>query len=388
MKNTKKTKIIILMIILVYTMVLCGNYILIMPYFHYEKVALLTYCLFMSVAFCICIDRYSAVTAGSFVVAVLYAALMATQVIFVHMPQYLVPICMPAMLISIIYKPYCGIVFHLLYCMSYSFILNKGDVKIFMVSIVLGVLGCLLTDFMNNMENIIKSFVAYYAVFAILEVLRLYYIKGFIDYFIILQRSAAIIITIAMCFACVIMLKLINIRKKPAKEKKYIEFIKDDFPPMKELRDNSLRIYYHTLEVADLSAAAAISINADAMLARAGAMYHDIGKAFSNNYVQAGVVIARENDVPKEILDIIEEHNGKLRIPQSKEAAIVLLADTIISTKEYMSKIGRKMEELKIIDNVMSLRLDSGLLDESGLNLMEYKEIKKTFSEILCGKGR
>ncbi len=388
MKNTKKTKGLILIITLVYTMILCGRYVSKMPYFNYEKIALLTFCMFMALVFYICIIRYSPKDAGSFMIPVLYAVLFATQIIFVHLPGYLVPICLPAMLIAIIYKPYCGIAFHLLYCVSYSFIFNRGDEKIFFVAIVTGVIGCLITEFMTNMSNIVKSFITFYTTFAILEVLRLYYMNGNVDYFKILQRSSAVIITIMMCFACVILVKLVNIRKQPGKEKKYIDYIKDDFPPIKELRENSLRIYYHTLEVADLSAAAAASIHADAMLARAGAMYHDIGKAFSNNYVQAGVVIARENDVPKEILDIIEEHNGKLRIPQSKEAAIVLLADTIISTKEYMSKIGKKMEEMKIIDSVMSLRLDSGLLDESGLDLTEYKEIKKTFSEILCGRGR
>ena len=163
----------------------------------------------------------------------------------------------------------------------------------------------------------------------------------------------------------------------------------EDFPPIAEMRDTSLRVFYHTLEVADLSAAAAMAIGVDDMLCRTGAMYHDIGKTISRDYVPAGVLIAKEYKIPKDVIAIIEEHNGKKRLPQTKEAAIVLLADTLVSTKDYMLKTNMtKINQKKIIDSVMSMRMEGGLLDDAGFSLKEYSTIKETFVEILCGTIR
>lgn len=368
-----------------FTVAFCWYHINKSPLFLYEKQGIVAIIAFLSVVFLICVLKYSPTDVGWGIFVIAYCLLFATQAVFAKLQPVYVPMALPAMVIAVLYKPYSGIVFHLMYVVSFYYIMRWNKPESIIYYLILGIILCFLTDFMKNLKNMADAFIILGVSYAILFIIWMRYNSGKVDYAAVLPGFLQLFFTMAVCFLCVIGMKFKQIRKKPGKGK-YSIYINDDFAPIKELRDTSLRVYYHTLEVADLSAAAAAAIGADAMLARAGAMYHDLGKTMSNNYVKAGVIIAKENNVPQEIINIIEEHNGKIRKPQSAEAAIVLLSDTLVATKDYMMKTsGKMMEERKLIDNVMTLRLDGGLLDESGLTLNQFKEIKRTFISMRCG---
>lgn len=387
MKKIKRTELITIAIIMIYTIIVEAYLLKGMALFIYEKQALVATTAFLSLVFCVSILKFFPNKAETFTLLILYCVLFASQLIFPFMSQNFVPICMPAMIISIIYRPYCGISFHMLYCVSYYITGGKWTPILLILNLILGIIGCLVTDFMDTMTNIVKSFGIIYVTAAILNVMKMQYLHGKVDYFKLITLSIPIAITILACFLCIIFKKILTIRNNPKKKDIYTQYIHEDFQPIKELRENHIRVYYHCVEVADIAAAAASGIGADAMLTRTGAMYHDIGKMLSNSYVKASLLIANENKLPKEVIALIEEHNGKIRLPQSKEAGILLLADTLVSTKDYMTKAGKKIDDKKIIDSVMSLRLENGFLDESGLSLSEFKEIKKTFIQILCGNN-
>lgn len=355
------------------------------PLFLYEKQGIVSIIAFLSMAFLICILKYAPSNMEWGIFIIVYCVLFATQTVFVKLQPVYIPIVLPAVIIAVLYKPYSGIVFHLMYVVSFYFVVQSDKPESLIYYLIFGITACLLTDFMKSIKSIIDSFIILGVSYMILVIIWMQYNSGKVDYMGIFPGFIQLFFSMAVCLACVIGRKFNEIRKKPAKSK-YSIYCNEDFAPIKELRDTSLRVFYHTLEVADLSAAAAAAIGADAMLARAGAMYHDIGKTMSNNYVKAGIIIAKENNVPQEVINIIEEHNGKIRKPQSAEAAIVLLSDTLVATKDYMMKSGGKMmEERKLIDNVMSLRLDGGLIDESGLTLSQFREIKKVFISMRCG---
>lgn len=368
-----------------YTVVFCWCFINKEPLFLYEKQGIVSLIAFLSMAFMICILKYAPSNIEWGIFIVVYCILFATQAVFVRLQPVYVPIVLPAVVMAVLYKPYSGIVFHLMYIVSFYYMARWDKPETLVYYLIFGIIACLLTDFMKNIKSIINSFIILGVSYMILRIIWMQYSSGNVDYIGILPGYLQLFFTMAVCLLCVIGRKFNEVRKKPVKNK-YSIYCNEDFAPIKELRDTSLRVFYHTLEVADLSAAAAAAIGADAMLARAGAMYHDIGKTMSNNYVKAGVIIAKENNVPQEIINIIEEHNGKIRKPQSAEAAIVLLSDTLVATKDYMMKSGGKMmDERKLIDSVMSLRLDGGLIDESGLTLSQFREIKKVFISMRCG---
>jgi hypothetical protein len=146
------------------------------------------------------------------------------------------------------------------------------------------------------------------------------------------------------------------------------------------LKEYSESVYRHSLFIGEVSGRAAELIGADVLLARAGGMYHEIGKINGNDYISEGQKIAEEYAFPRELKAILKQHNIKHEKPSSVEAAIVMMTDTVVSTIDYIRKTDDKKYTVdKIIDNIFQMRMDKGTFDESGLSVKDYKLLKEFY---------
>lgn len=177
------------------------------------------------------------------------------------------------------------------------------------------------------------------------------------------------------------------------KESRNLEEILDtEFPLLKRLEQYSQKVYRHSLLISDLSGKAAKAVGADEYKAKAGGLYHEIGRIENKEYVEEGIKLARAYHLPGVITDMIRQHNIKYEKPKSPEAAIVMITISIIATKEYLEKTESRAEESrqpgmrvpieKIVDNVFQMRFSRGSLDESGLTLKQYHDLKEFFLHI------
>ncbi len=197
--------------------------------------------------------------------------------------------------------------------------------------------------------------------------------------------------------------------------------------------------YHHSLVVGNLSEAACQAIGANALLARIGAYYHDIGKIekpeyFSENqgldqskhdilsptisklviinHVKDGTELAKKYRLNDKIIDFIQQHHGNSLIyffyrralenseedqevkeegfrysgpkPNTKETAIVLLADSVeAATRAMKDPTPAKIEEL--VHKVINNKFIDGQLDECDLKLKDLEKIAKVFIRILGG---
>ena len=208
-------------------------------------------------------------------------------------------------------------------------------------------------------------------------------------------------------------------------------------PLMKRLMIEAPGTYHHSIIVANLAESAATRIKANSFLARAGAYYHDIGKLkrpmyFKENqmgdnphehtdpYVSAailvshtkdGMLMAQKEHLPPEIQDIILQHHGVTPVmyfyhkalqlsngqqvdinefryagpkPKTKEAAIVMLADTIEAAVRSMKSPTPKAID-QFIERLVRGKLEDGQLSDSPLSLHDIDEICEAFSDILKG---
>jgi len=196
--------------------------------------------------------------------------------------------------------------------------------------------------------------------------------------------------------------------------------------------------YSHSIMVANLAEAACQDIGANALLARVGAYYHDIGKMENPGYfienqtdhnphddmaprlsatvirshVKLGVEKARQLGLPREVIDIIGEHHGNSVItwfydkalkqedgkkspiniedfcypgnpPRSKESAVVMLADV---TEAAVRSLGKptisKME--KFIQELIENKVEHGQLAQSELSFRDLETIKNAFYRVLA----
>lgn len=197
--------------------------------------------------------------------------------------------------------------------------------------------------------------------------------------------------------------------------------------------------YHHSIIVANLAEAAAYDINADTVVTRVSAYFHDIGKLrhpkfFIENqvginphdeihpvasaeiiidHVHHGLELADTNKLPLIIRDIIQQHHGttllkyfyeKERelnkdqmvdeklfkylgpIPQFKEAAIVMLADTVeAAVRSVISKRKTKEDVAIFVRSLIKDKLMEGQLLDSNLTIKDIDVIEKSFIRVLNG---
>ncbi|MBO8126755.1 MAG: HDIG domain-containing protein [Firmicutes bacterium] len=219
---------------------------------------------------------------------------------------------------------------------------------------------------------------------------------------------------------------------------KLLELANPNQPLIKRLLVEAPGTYHHSLMVANLAEAAAEAIGGDPLLARVGAYYHDIGKLkrpyffvenqFSQenphdkispslstliitSHVKDGVELAREAKLPQVIIDIIQQHHGTDLVkyfyhraqenekdgsvserdfrysgprPQTKEAALVMLADSTEAAVRSMQKpTPGRLEAM--VRKIIKERLDDGQLNESDLTLKDLDAIANNFVRVLSG---
>jgi putative nucleotidyltransferase with HDIG domain len=221
---------------------------------------------------------------------------------------------------------------------------------------------------------------------------------------------------------------------------KLLELSQPSHPLLRQLLLKAPGTYHHTLMIANLAEEAAERIEANALLTRVGAFYHDIGKIvrphfFTENqidrvnpherldpytsaeilsrHVTDGLELARRYRLPSQVRAFINEHHGDSFIsfmyqkaveaaggdpsrvderlfrhvgpkPQSRETALVMLADTAeaIAKSKRPNSIG-ELEEL--VDRAIKIRMEQGQLDECDLTLRDLQVIRQSFVDTLKG---
>jgi putative nucleotidyltransferase with HDIG domain len=216
-----------------------------------------------------------------------------------------------------------------------------------------------------------------------------------------------------------------------------LEWADPNRPLLKRLSMEAPGTYAHTINVVNLSEAAANAIGANGLLCRVGVYYHDIGKMIKPQYfienqpsgrnphdklkpatsaaivrehVTEGIRLAREANLPDVLVDFIPEHHGTQDIaffldraqrelaegetldpeafrypgprPRSAETAIVMLADSVESaTRTVQDPTPARIAEL--IDNIVEGKIRAGQLDEAPLTLRDIGIIKGAFLKVL-----
>ena len=209
---------------------------------------------------------------------------------------------------------------------------------------------------------------------------------------------------------------------------------------LKRLMQEAPGTFNHSLTVSHLCENAAEAIGANPVLARVGAMYHDIGKLmrpmffvenqsfygienphktctprFSKMLITAhpkdGIELAKDAHLPQVINNFILQHHGTSLVsyfynealkeegadnvkeeqfrypgpkPNMKETAILMLADAIESAVRA-AKNPSNEEIDAIINKIIKERLNDGQLSDSPLTLKDLKTIAETFSRMLRG---
>ena len=205
-----------------------------------------------------------------------------------------------------------------------------------------------------------------------------------------------------------------------------------EHPLLRMLMEKAPGTYQHSQNISILAEAATEAIGANTLLAKAGALYHDIGKVYNPDYfteniggktredvniyqyteiikshVTKGVELARKYRLPREIENMIWEHHSDSLIkyfyqqafkispnvdseffryhnpkPRSKESAILMLCDVIEARTRSEKELSYEKIDY-IVDDVVSSKIIEGHLDNSKLTLFEISKIKEALKKAL-----
>lgn len=204
---------------------------------------------------------------------------------------------------------------------------------------------------------------------------------------------------------------------------------------LRELAYKAPGSFQHSLQVANLAEAAIFKIGGNALLVRAGALYHDIGKIENPQYfienntgvsphdklpyeqsaqiiikhVYKGIEIARKHQIPESIIDFIRTHHGNTRvdyfyqsflknspekfvdenifrypgpIPFSKETGVLMLADSVeAASRSLKNPDAQRINDL--VERIIDYKLEQKQLDNCDLTLKDLETIKLIFKTML-----
>lgn len=141
--------------------------------------------------------------------------------------------------------------------------------------------------------------------------------------------------------------------------------------------------YYHAVHTAYLSDKAARMIKANSSLAKALGYYHRIGLLQGEDSIQNTLTVAATYHFPEELQNAMQEFGIKNTKYVSKEAAIVQICDALVSSITYLfqKNLNSNLNFEKIIDVIISKKLDCDDLANCDLTLSELSRIKKGLVE-------
>lgn len=214
-----------------------------------------------------------------------------------------------------------------------------------------------------------------------------------------------------------------------------LELSNTNTPLLRKLASEAPGTFQHVMQVADLCEEALFAIGGNMLLARTGAMYHDIGKVknplyFTENqnrkysmhedmsyeesagviiqHVIDGIEICRKYHVPEQIIDFVRTHHGTRRteyfyqmalrenegdvneadfryhgpIPFTKETAVLMMADSVEAASRSLPD---KTEEAinKLVDGIVDAQIRDNQFDNANLTFRDITTIKKVFKKKL-----
>lgn len=206
-------------------------------------------------------------------------------------------------------------------------------------------------------------------------------------------------------------------------------------PVLRELAMRAPGTFQHSLQVGNLAEAAANEVGADPLLVRVGALYHDIGKTVNPEFfvenqtgisphegmdrlesariiiehVPEGEKLAKKFGLPPVVSRFITTHHGTTKVeyfyknyvqenpelpvdvtkftypgplPQSKEEAILMLADSVEATSRSLkSPTGQDID--KLVERIIKGKIDQGQLNDSKLTFGDLESCRQVFQKML-----
>ena len=369
---------------------------------------------------------------------VLYAACVALARLMSGLPQFFLPILLFTMLIGMLLETRLAVVMNVIMTVVCA-VICYGDMKFVIFFLLTGTLAAILAKFVAERSRaftigIVLSGLSAFAVAAV----YLLFDKGYTPALLtaVVYSVLAGLLSVMLCIGTLPFWESVFGVVTPIK---LLDLTNPNSPLLRRLITETPGTYHHSIIVANLAETAAFDIGANHILARIGGYYHDIGKMkypqyFAENqmgenphddmpayesvavimeHVDNGRAMAQAYRLPRQVRDMIVQHHGTCmikyfyvkaqkenpaeavneadfryngEIPQFRESAVVMLADTVEAAVRSIIPQGKTMAETEaFVRMLIKDKLDDGQLEDSGLTIKDLDTIAKAFMRVFKG---
>ncbi len=339
---------------------------------------------------------------------------------------YMVPFTLGALYLLAFFKQRVVFTVYVISLLPMLLFASNG-IEIFVIYLVAGVVGMLVFEYFNRGW---LQFVTAFIVFLVMVLVWLSFrlaegLESLSEYPIILYMAFGAFLSVAGYPLIYLFEKIFKLVSKS----KLVELSDTANPLLRQLAEKAPGTFQHCLQVMNLADAAALAIDADVPLVRAGALYHDIGKimnpvCFTENetagvdyhgglsykesaqeitaHVSNGLVLAEKYGLPSIVKDFIVTHHGTSstgyfynkylneggdpdqvseffyngRKPVTKEQVILMLCDSVEAASRSLKDYSQESIS-SLVEKIVAGKIEAGQLSEAEISLSELNLIKE-----------
>ena len=347
---------------------------------------------------------------------------------------YIVPFCIGPVILKAFFDNRIALFTHMIAILIIGFIVPNGFEFVFL-QFIAGIVSILSVLKMYKRSQLFMSVAKVIAVYFVIYISLSITHDGSLvslDFSILIQLAISGALTLFAYPIIFLFEKIFSL----VSDVSLLELTDTNSVLLRRLSEEAPGTFQHSLQVANLAEMGALEIGANALLSRAGAIYHDVGKLKNPMYfienqtsnlnphdeiefdesaeiiishVLDGIEIAKDNNLPDELIDFIRTHHGTTTVqyfykqfisdfpkedidvkaftypgpkPFSKETAILMMADSAeASARSIKNPTAENIDVL--IERVINKQIEDGQFVNADITLKEITQLKKLFKKKL-----
>ncbi len=358
---------------------------------------------------------------------------MSINIRYGFVSTWIMPFLLFAIIIKTFFDTRTGMFLHITTCVAVAIIL-ENPFEYFIMQFIAGYFLLMSYEKLNRRSQTFLTSVICFFIYSLVYISYQLFHTGIID-----EINWKIIALLAMnSILLLVSYPLIYLFEKTfglLSDVTLIELADSNRPLLRRLAEEAPGTFQHCMQVANLAEAAIFKIGGNPHLARTGALYHDIGKLTSPmyftenqvtginphdkldylksaeiiiNHVIKGVTIAKEYQLPTQIIDFIKTHHGTSKAgyfyamykkehpeencdekftypgprPINKENAVVMMADSIEAASRSLKKYDTETIG-NLVENIVNNQIANKQFDNTNLTFKDIDTVKELFKEKL-----
>lgn len=301
----------------------------------------------------------------------------ASTIAFAFCPDYFAPVMFVSVLLTTVLDDALslaiGFYFIIMQCVTCGL-----SVNVLYCYCILAILGVLLSAFLkeSSRTEMLYIYIIFF-LFSVIVPIVFYYIA-----FLEMDRKVFIYAIISGLVCCLVLTALYQPLYRLSKSEErvnYIRLIEENYPLVIDIKNFSKAEYNHAKRVSKLSAFCAKEIGANEKCAACAGFYYRLGKMEGEPEIDNALKLANNHCFPGDVMDVMEEYGGILRLPQTPESAIVHMVDALVTKIELLDQdtMSSTWNQDMVIYQTLNELSQKGFYDESKMSMNQFLKIRE-----------